>query len=314
MIWTNRLRQLQSALAVAAAAALVTAILLELGGRSPWAACLGLLLAGLVLGVIRSAVQNVSELQAATAADRRFRLDDLLATALSLPPAADQRFASAVLAMADARCRRLSAADVCRPIASGRAWAATGLAVALVLAVVQLPQRAVSSEIPRPMAGTGLSSAASPELNRIDATPMRPPGDGSLDEPSNRASDQQDGFADNGQIGNGQATSSPADRFSAGAGIGRSSAAEAPITFPAGDGNSIASAGNATAGGGPSGARGNGHGNSGAGTGTDHTVPSVSPWQSSSWPAAELAAQRAIQSGRIDPAYQPLVRDYFSHP
>jgi hypothetical protein len=305
---------MQISLAAAAAVALVIAVVSQLSGHPAWVACECVLATGLAAGCFAGARQQVSDLQAACYADWRFELHDLLATALTLMHGADKDFAAAVLAQADWRCRALNSAEVVSPIANRRAWAATGLAVALVLAVVQLPQRAVSSEISQ---ANGLAESPSSDVEQLpgmDVTPMRPAGDGSLDELSNRPTDQQSVSQGDGNAGGGSASPSPGDEPSTGGGIARTNVSVSPIQIPLSNTATGTSHDGLIAGGGGRGDGRNGSGDSGARTGSSANTPSAAPWQSAAWPAAQSAARQALQTGRIDPAYQPIVRDYFLRP
>jgi hypothetical protein len=312
LLWKSRLNLLQISTAVGCAAAILWSILLILQGRPVLPAC-ALVVIGLVIGIVLAAFIHVSPFQAAMDADRRYGLADLLASAWSVREKTP--VSEALIAMADARCKELNPAKMGSIISRPRAWAVTSLAAALVIALAFFPAKGASSVAvnkPGDFFAPESSSGSNPEI-----TQLRPNGAGSTDEPSNRATGDlpsSEAVPGGHAIGNeGLASSSGNDSASAG-GVGRTSVSisKSDLT-PANGGNSLAD-GITASGGDLSDGKGQ-PGDSGAysGNGALHH-PLVAAWQSNRWPTAQAAAIQSIQNGRIDPAYQDIVREYFQHP
>jgi hypothetical protein len=138
LLWKARLNLLQISTAAGCAAAILWSILLILQGRPAFPACVFVVI-GLAIGIVLASFIRVSPLEAAMNADRRFGLADLLASAWSVQQKTP--ISEAIIAMADARCAKMNPAKMGSVISRPRAWAATSLGAALVIALAFFPSK-----------------------------------------------------------------------------------------------------------------------------------------------------------------------------
>jgi hypothetical protein len=294
-----------------------------------WRGESALLLAELVLplsalgGVVWAVLRRPTALNAAIEADRQLDLADLLATAwlLERNQSGDgDAFAAAVISMAEARCATLFPSTVLLNRLGARAWGGIGLAGALVLTLGLMSANPLDSQAAANESAGGKSITARSEVmgNPQTAGSSRKPGtaivgdvrhegDNSFDTTPNTSTTKS------GQAGANDAAQSAANPDGSGSGAGQShsspnNAAASPVgtqsknQSPGGTqaGGVGAATENATTGRGPSAQS--------AGGSSSRAVP---PWSSDSWPAAQQAADAALRTGQIPPAYHDLVREYF---
>jgi hypothetical protein len=325
MLLKVRLARMARCMAMACAAAVLeSAVLLALGRPSLTitAVVLGV---GVVAAAAYAAAAAVSHVSAAMWADRRLGLKDLLVTAWSIQglEAASKPWTQAVLGMAEERCRQIPPSQLKETLGGGRLWSAIGLSAALAVCVGAFSPRpsdeGLAAGLPRVVAGhelpaqTASASEASPAVQQL-----RPAAEAPQDERSNRPS----GEASVG-IGNpaGQSVQDHGGAPTSGeqggvaAGLSRTPVQVAAQNETAlGKGMSRGGSNSPVARGGIGNSVGARPGNSGALAGAANSMTPAAPWQTDQWPADRRAALAAIQSGRVDPADQDLVRDYFQRP
>src|SRR5207253_3171591 len=278
---------------------------------------------GALLGFVTSLLRRPRILDAAVEADRQLHLADLLATAWQLEKSPQRAsFENAVLLIADERAAHLQPRSVVLHRLGMRAWSGIGLAGALVLTVAFFTANPIDTE-----AATSpfLSSADSmnvqqdhKQLQNNTAISGRHPNissdhPGGEDEPLAGAgkTDTTTTNASRGQNTDAQTTNSNGT----GSGSGQSAstpdksnllnaATDSSLTNK--DGNAASGVGNSTENAGTT---------SGANTptsaGNARRSPGAPAWKSDAWPAAQQAADQAISTGQIPPAYHDLVREYF---
>lgn len=316
LLWSRRLRILQKSLVFSCLVALIAGVVAVGLEDSARPVCAGVFGIGAIAAIAWAGSQRVSHFEAARFADERFDLADLLSTAWTFrhQPIKDSLLAG-LRAQAESRCRELQRTASVQLIANPRSWAATGLCVLLVICISFWPARAAESR------DVELASAQTnpADANNLSVAPpmeqLRPAGDSSWNESSNRPSEtgaQPNDVATN-QSGS-DANSSSTNGSSAGNGIARTS-----VAIPKSNSIPPTTTSASTNTGQPAGDRGRSIGGTrSAPTGSyasgNPNTPTAAPWQSNSWPAAQAAAARSIQNGRIDPTYLPLVKDYFQQP
>lgn len=279
---------------------------------------------GAVIGFAAALLRRPKILDAAVEADRQLDLADLLATAWQLeksPPR--ESFEDAVVLIANDRASRLQPGEVVLHRLGVRAWSGIGLAGALVLTVAIFTANPIDTE-----------AATSPFLeptasirSQSDQNNARAGNDLTTAHRPNIAADhpggEDDPIAGAGKTTDAAINASPGQNTvtqttnSGGAGSGSGQSNSTPVkSDPANWG--VNSSRNNT----------NGKSASGVGNSTDNATttsgnststsagntnksPTAPPWKSDSWPAAQQAADNAISSGQIPPAYHELVREYF---
>jgi hypothetical protein len=227
-------------------------------------------------------------LQAAGEADRQLNLDDLLTTAVRLDRYSCDSMSGSVLAMADARCGRISPSTVILNRYGARAWGGIVLSLAAVIAVSLMPAHPIRSAVAQEnrsiLTGAGQAVEESAISKRGENT-----GAQALGENSNRTVNQTD-------LGTGGDFAATNHRLSV------SSEADSNL------GEATESSFGSVSGGGKSKANDGAAGVVG-GLGTSTGGRNIEPWQSSG---------REIQPGSVDPAGlnvpaqdRDLVRQYF---
>jgi hypothetical protein len=314
--WTKRFQKMEICLIAGCAAALIVATCLLWMSRPSLIASGAVLVAGLLYGLIRAAAVRVSPLAAASKADERFQLKDLLVTAWSIRSWPDDPCRRAVLAVAEARCRELSSSALGSPLVNKRGWSVIALAAALVVALGLFSPQPKAYSIAQTLAAVeGQESLSqSPPTADIEIQRARPPGQAPTDEQSQRqigsdvsTPDGTPGGAADGKNGR----SATGDHSAAAAGLGRTSTSTLPMNdLPLAAASHTDQDGH-IAGGADGASSGSGAGASWGQTGQSRLVPTVPPWQTSTWPSAQAAAFAALANDRVDPACQDLVRDYF---
>ena len=308
---------------VAGAVAILLACALWWQGRDALTLCGFALVVGAMLGLFVGILRRPSLLDAAMEADRQLDLADLLSTALSRRHVNDP-WQGAVLAMAEARCATLAPSSVIVARLGGRAWGGIGLAAALVMTVgvmSSLPRETVAVDLAR--SGTVVPSEA-PDLSANDATP-------SIVQPANSSPLAKTPAADDGAVSeertaeesltSSQVSDPLAKGDRPGDGGGQAVVPRSPQAAPrlpgSVPGDENASGDYTVPGDGgrgvsrPEAAAANAAGSTSSPPARDsaHTPPP--PWQTSSWPADQAAADAAVREGKIGDQYRDVVRQYF---
>jgi hypothetical protein len=279
---------------------------------------------GAMAGLVAAALRRPKVIDAAIEADRQLNLYDLLSTAwqIETAPSTAQDFEQAVLVIARDRAAHLRPREVVLNRLGMRAWGGIGLAGALVLTVGFLTANPLDTQAAFSPLQPGASRNADERTARSTAQ------GGSRRRPPVIAHDHPRG-QDDPLPGAGQATEAP---FKTSSGQGTNSQASNPQGAGSGAGrtpptNTV----NRTFD--PAGTNSNRTANTGqvaSGVGTSSDNPNITPgnntstsagsssksapapaWQSDSWPQSREAADAAINSGQIPPAYHDLVREYF---
>jgi hypothetical protein len=325
LVWLGGARRVERCLLGGCAAAVAVGLVMLAVGRAGMTVSLGCVLAGLLAGLVWGGQLRISPLAAAIVADRRFNLCDLLATAWQIEEQSkgEVGWRRAVVAIADARCRELDGRLIVAATNRGRQWSMIGLALAMSVAIGLWPVKSeqMRSAIAANPATEDGDGGVQDAVVSYSATPaqLRPAGGEALDEPSNRMGDTESSNADDGEEGGaGEAGSERATggvTSAVGAGLAVTSAhTGAMISLPL-NVSSDQNAKSGVAAGGASGSVLGGAGDvSGAHSASATVAQQAAPWQSANWPAAQSAALQSVQSSRIEPAYQDLVRDYFDQP
>jgi hypothetical protein len=317
MIWNNRLYRIGRVVGPACVVAVIFAVISIWLGRPSLSATGVILAGGALIGLTWAATANLTAMQSAAWIDARLNLQDLLATAWTVRNS-DQAWNQTIVAMAEARCRNVSPADAMPPMSGGRTWSAIALGAALAFSLGMI----------EPMKGQNTSSTNSgliasfnsPSLpNRIGSQPeqSRPAGDVSLNEPSNRAGGPSAETSDepSGKDGTTANGSTSGTQSGAASGLSRTPTRIQALQTRNDTNGSINASAHGTISGGGSGTAPTGeYSATASGTGNQSPTTSIPPWQSNAWPAAQSAALQSLRSGAIDPAYQTIVRDYFSRP
>jgi hypothetical protein len=266
-----------------------------------------------------------TKLAAAMEADRQLGWSDLLGTALLLRRS-ETEMERTVLAMAEARCAGTAASAVVLNRLGVRGWGGIGLAGALVVGVSLFggdPNRAAATG-PRSWQeieamqerGNAARKSASADYRRA-----RPGLGGDDDDPLNSTSRTPDTASGVAAAANDAASNNGAGgaQEGTGAGAGQSSSragGNKPDAHAAAGGDANANGANAgatSAGGGgmASQSTANGGGRSGSSAGANAARKAAPVWRGQGWPADQVAAQAAIQGGRVPDAYREMVREYF---
>jgi hypothetical protein len=281
---------------------------------------LPIVVSGAVVGLCWGLARRATSFDAAAAADERLKLSDLLATAHAALRGHDDEWGRTVVALADARCRELSPADVVVPRFGGRAWGGIGLAAALsvtlgLLSAVPRDTRALAAADATASRESVAAAAAEdgPLVNRPDSRGRENAADSS---DGSRAGGAGDAGSDSAQA----TADASAGRFGAGASDGTESSQtdRSEGAVPRGNSNDARAEerGDAVAGGGstsvPGGRSPGSRASVGASAGSGSSTLQTPPWKSgASWDAARDAAHAAVRDGRVPDAYRDVVREYF---
>jgi len=308
--------------AIACGLSLLSIVLLRNRAESPLGIATILAGVGAAVGLIGALLRRPKIIDAAVEADRQLELADLLATAWQLENAASgESFESAVLLIANERAANLQPRSVVLHRLGLRAWSGIGLAGALVLTVAIFSANPIDSEassspfLQQPSVNKEKTSQNSSTNN---ASTQRPPAI-AQDHPTGDnealpgAGKTNDVATNTGRGQNNALQNSNPDGTGTGAGQSASKPDKGnPLTT--GTNSSRANnSGTASSGVGTSGENGNTTSGNSTSTSAGNSAksPNAPAWKSDSWPSAQQAANSAISSGRIPPAYHDLVREYF---
>jgi len=308
--------------AAGCAAALLLVILLRNSATSPLIVAAIMMGIGAGIGLIATLLRRPKMMDAAVEADRQLDLADLLATAWQLESSpSTESFEGAVLMIANDRAERLQPREVMLHRLGVRAWGGIGLAGALVLTLAIFVANPIDTEAATSAFLSPNGSAKQRDQKNVatasDTTGRRPnisadhpggendplPGAGkTTDATANAArgqgTDTQNSNPNGAGSGSGQSTSTP-DKSN-------------PLN-PGVNSSRTNNNGKAAAGVGNSSDNGNGASGNSARTsaGNSGKSPSAPAWKGDGWSAAQQAADNAISTGQIPPAYHELVREYF---
>jgi len=277
---------------------------------------------GAMLGFVASLLRRPRIIDAAVEADRQLDLADLLATAWQLEKSPTKEdFEEAVLLLANDRAATLQPRSVVLHRMGIRAWSGIGLAGALVLTVAiftanPIDTEAATSPFFSPTATNKtqgdqkhtVATNDSPSAHRPNISADHPggeddplPGTGNTDTTTKTSSgqgiDTQTTNPNGAGTGSGQSAFKPEKSNPLSNGV-NSSRTNNNGKVASGVGNSSDN----------NGASGN---SSSTSAGNSSKSPSAPAWKSDSWPSAQQAADNAISTGQIPPAYHDLVREYF---
>ncbi|HEV8377842.1 MAG TPA: hypothetical protein VGP99_03250 [Tepidisphaeraceae bacterium] len=304
--------------------ALLLIILLRNRSESPLALAAVVMTIGAALGFVACVLRRPKMIDAAVEADRQLELADLLATAWQLKKTPQKEsFEEAVLLIANDRAAHIQPRSVVLHRLGVRAWSGIGLAGALVLTVAILTANPLDTQASSspflPQAGSDKTQQDSKTSRSTDiASGRRPtaiaqdhpggeddplPGAGKTTDVTTNAARGQNTDVQNSNpngtgSGAGQSVSRPDRRNSLPSGTNSTGTNK--------NGTSSSGVGNSSEGGNTS--SGN---TSSTSAGNSTKSPSAPAWKSDSWPAAQQAADSAISTGQIPPAYHDLVREYF---
>jgi len=283
-----------------------------------WREVAGCLLAGFVLGAAWGIASPPTFLSVAMTADRQMGTGELLSTAWMLthvqrPSAVDLE--NIVVAMAERRCREWTGRQIQFSRFSAKAWAGIGL-VAVFAVTLNFLARSWGTQTDAAEQANGIvaitNSADFQSVTEVDRA--RPPGASPSDidrsfgnvpmsPPAVQSANAGAAMPGRGQMGTAGATGSQ----------GRTGAPISPTPMTAmSQGQSASGKGQLAAGGTgtPGGSQLPGDA---AGISATAKMPTdIPPWQSAGWSASVAAARQQVRSGKIDPQYDDLVRDYFS--
>jgi len=319
----------------AGAALLLVPVLLWRGqpGLSFAAVLIGL---GAAAGLLAGLLRRPTHLQTALQLDRQLGWHELLSTAMSCDARTDAAFGDAVIALADARCREHSPAELIVRRLGGRAWGSIGILAALVITLAMIwsaPQASVARQAAGPGPNVMPSHSddrPSPPIERGSPPPIRVTSRTAAGEAS--AARQQDTANDDSPNERSSATRSPRasdsnwpvaaadDRHdAAGTRAGRSSDGQSQALrladwnpSVAGSDDAVESSGmGATEAGNRTTINPDARRGTSGRSGHESGAARVAPWQSASWSADCAAAIEALRSGRVPDAYRDLVRAYF---
>jgi hypothetical protein len=278
---------------------------------------------GAILGLVASLLRRPNIIDAAVEADRQLDLADLLATAWQLENSpTKESFEEAVLLLANDRAATLQPRSVVLHRMGIRAWSGIGLAGALVLTVAIFTANPIDTEAAtspffsptasskahqdqkRTVASNDLATARHPNISADhpggEDDPL--PGTGKTDTTTKTSSgqntDTQTTNPNGAGNGAGQSASKP-DKSN-------------PLT-PGVNSSRTNNNGKAATGVGNSSDNDNGASSNSSSTSAGNSGKSASApaWTSDSWPSAQQAADNAIITGQVPPAYHDLVREYF---
>jgi len=276
------------------------------------------LAAGSAVGALFGLLRRPPLFDTAMEADRQLALAELLGTAFQARGKVDE-WSSAVIALADERCRHLSPSSLVLRRLGSRAWGGIGLSAALSIAIALLGTSPASHQARATDAETGLS-AVTPSAGDRART------DSSIGSPRARHAEQGDPTAALQRDDAAERTSATAqpgtrqDSWSASAGDSTGAGAADSVarsmrgsasrwnSAPAQRHESTAFA---------AGGVGRATDPSVAGTDTaaglaDSQRPRVAPWQLATWPADRAAALASVRQRNISDSHRDLVRRYFA--
>jgi hypothetical protein len=312
--------------AMASVAGLALVPMLWSRGQSGLTMAEALLGLGCGCGLIWGFAARPTRLDAAAEADRQLGMDDLLGTVLLVCRDADltaTQWRQTLLAISEARCRRLRASAVIVNRLGMRMWGGIGVLVAGMLTLglfsAQPPDLRASArlDLNTPSYETAQSAAQAADDHPAAVT-SRPPGGGGADQDDNRNFAMDQASVDSSEPSlaagqpNGNARPGNGDRGE-GLGTARTNARSRLAFGPDGSRDAVgASAGPTAAGTGQPDAAAKGTGPSG-----DSVSPAAPaqrpapPWQAPQWSADGAEAHDQIRSGRVPDSAADLVRDYF---
>jgi len=309
--------------AIACGVSLLCIIILRKDNQSPLILAAISASAGAAIGFIGALLRRPRIIDAAVEADRQLNLADLLATAWQLEKSpTSESFESAVLLIANERASTLQPRSVVLHRLGLRAWSGIGLAGALVLTVAifsanPIDSQASSSPLFAQNTAENHSTSHNPGANNSSIA-HRPPAiaqdhPGGDDDALPGAGKTQDVATNSAQAQNNTLQTSNPDGTGTGPG---QSASKPEKSNPLTTGTNSSRANNiGTASSGVGISTDNANSTSGNSTATSASsstkAPNAPAWKSDSWPAAQQAADSAISSGQIPPAYHDLVREYF---
>jgi hypothetical protein len=273
-----------------------------------------------IVGVLWGIARPPTRLATTSEADRQLDLHDLLSTALTLH-AADDPWAQAVLASANATCATLSPSSVVSAHFGARAWGGIGLATALVLTLAMIPVETsatrAETEAPLPISGSVDRPHQSSKGNEAAVSTHSPtrarPAQSEAESEEWKSTVPEETGVSSGRASDNHRTNVAAAPNGAGNGIGETRTSRSPNTpLVPGDVSAKQSSGTEHSAAGGAGTESPGNSDRAAGLrssskGYDHPLP----WSSDSWPADRAAAIKSIETGEIPPTYRDVVRDYF---
>lgn len=289
-----------------------------------------------IIGLVMAILRRPTKLDAIMQADRQLKLADLLGTVLAIQvstSAPTDPWKITLLALADAKCRRLSASNVLLSRWTSRRWGGVGLAMTLVLVLAVF-----SSESPRTQAETGAVQLFGPsdslgvpaQIPRSVAgmargrasvrPPSHDPDDSSADSPPEQTAGTTDSAKTDPFDSGGDKRHPPSAGDRDGSGAGASGTSGVKSAIPVGVEASNGGMGNRkgpTAGGGQS-AKHSDNADSSAPmanglSGKENGSSAVPPWQGEGWVADGQRAGDLMRSQPVYDAYRELVREYFEH-
>ncbi len=286
--------------------------------------------AALILAAICGLMWGISArptpLEVATEADKQLKLDDLLATLLSIHRQPSNDFTTpqwmrTLEAIADQKCQGVKPSSIIAARFGLRGWGAMGASAGLLITLAMLtstqnPRSVIASEPAEP-ASIANNIHQSAEVTANNPTPAaRPAGTSPLTEDSNRAADPETNDASpaakQGSIPknlpgpSGQTT---------GAGSGTAvTHAEVNSPKPVFQGNGStdrAVGGTVSTGNGPANTAGDAAQAAGGSVAPHSSANRPAPWISPDWPANSVAPNTAVRAGSIPDEDADLIRDYF---
>jgi hypothetical protein len=311
-----------------AAALPLLGIVLWRGGDALQVAAVALA-GGAIPGIVWGLLTRPSRMATALEADRQLGWADLLGSALMIRArAADDPFAAAVIAAADAKCRRTAPSALVLHHLGARTWGGIGLASALVLVLGLFPTVAAPTQADQqnglgrsPLALLQSSEPPAPSTARdfIRRTAReQDPDDPNASRMPNAEAEPSASQADSANAAPGEHPRSPnesADSSSHGTGASQSKTSEPGRLNSAAAGSDAESSGHS---GNVAGGVGRASEGSSGGTpaGQFAGAPSASsrqapPWRSANWGADSRRAMDAVDAGRIPDAYRDVIRAYF---
>jgi hypothetical protein len=282
---------------------------------------------GLAIGALAGLRARPSLRDVAHLADARFNTADLLSTALALrgsPDPPDPSWHTNILLLADHRAATLSPAALTPHRLGTRAWSA------IVLSTIAAATLGLFSITLQPDRAQALAAAPLTQLPIEWAQPAAPSADSLISHSTNpreaKAETTPDSQSTQSTEEISQATSlapRPANSSQSGqsqsgngGGSARTDSAQIPTSHHNANlpSNISSSTGTIAVGGlGPEGSNFTPAGTT-LGTVSNRSASPTAPWSTPAWPAAQSAAQNAINTHQIPDAYRDLVRDYFTTP
>jgi len=276
------------------------------------------LAAGSAVGALFGLLRRPALFDTAMVADRQLALAELLGTAFHARGKTDE-WSSAVIALADQRCRQLSPSSLVLRRLGSRAWGGIGLSAALAIAIALMGTSPVSHQASATDAEVGFSGVMPSAGDRARADSWRgSPRPRHAEQSDAAAASPRDVAAERastpGQPGTSQNSSSASTGDSAGSGAAesvsrslRGSAARSdsvPAQLQESADLAAGGVGRTTD---PSAA-----GQDVAAGLADSQRPRVAPWQLATWPADRAAALGSVRQRNISDSHRDLVRRYFA--